>query len=107
MNAFAELEFRAKVDAALDTVRRILRTTAHPVRAADTAHAYSDKFALVESATSAAHSALGTAFEALGATANTLEIARKWAAAQKVGCSVVRSNQHVSPWCFSDCLFII
>jgi hypothetical protein len=86
MNDFSELEFRAKVDSALDTVRRLLDTTKHPVRAADVAHTYADKFALVESATSAALTSVGTAFEALGMTSATLDSMRKWVAAQKVSC---------------------
>jgi hypothetical protein len=83
MNDFSEIQFRAKVDDALDTVRRILHTTKHPVRAADVAHTYSDKFAMVESATSAALSAVENALET-GISPGLLGTAKKWSAAKKV-----------------------
>ena len=45
MNSFSDYEFRAKVDAALETVRKILDTTKHPARPADVPHVYDDNTA--------------------------------------------------------------
>ena len=76
MNSFQDYQFRAAVDEALTTVRKILETTKHPARAADVPHVYDDKYGLVEAASKAA----------LVATANALEVLAR-AARRSTACA--------------------
>jgi hypothetical protein len=84
MNSFSEYTFRAKVDDALDTVRKILDTTKHPARPADVPHTYDDKYGLVEQATKAAIVAAGNALEVFGVSGAALDGMRNWVKANKV-----------------------
>lgn len=92
MNSFTDYEFRAKVDAALDTVRKILDTTKHPARPADVPHVYDDKYALVEQATKAAIVASMNALEVFGVNGTALEGMRNWVKANKVRSKMVRDD---------------
>jgi len=84
MNSFSEYTFRAKVDDALDTVRKILDTTKHPARPADVPHTYDDKYGLVEQASKAAIVATANALEVFGVSGAALEGMRNWVKANKV-----------------------
>jgi hypothetical protein len=84
MNSFSEYTFRAQVDDALDTVRKILDTTKHPARAADVPHVYDDKYGLVEQASKAALVATANAMEVFGASGAALDGMRNWVKANKV-----------------------
>ena len=84
MNSFSDYQFRAKVDEALDTVRKVLDTTKHPARAADVPHQYDDKYALVEQATKAAAVATLNALEVFGVSGAALDGMRNWAKANRV-----------------------
>jgi hypothetical protein len=84
MNSFSEYTFRAKVDDALDTVRKILDTTKHPARPADVPHTYDDKYGLVEQASKAAIVATANALEVFGVSGAALDGMRNWVKANKV-----------------------
>jgi len=85
MNTFQDYQFRATVDEALSTVRKILDTTKHPARAADVPHLYDDKYGLVEQASKAALVATANAMEVFGASGAALDGMRNWVKANKVG----------------------
>jgi hypothetical protein len=89
MNTFTDYAFRAQVDDALETVRKILDTTKHPVRPADVPHTYDDKFDLVEQASKAAIVATANALEVFGVSGAALEGMRNWVKANKVRIVVV------------------
>lgn len=84
MNSFQDYQFRAAVDEALTTVRKILETTKHPARAADVPHVYDDKYGLVEAASKAALVATANALEVFGASGAALDGMRNWVKANKV-----------------------
>ena len=84
MNTFQDYQFRATVDEALSTVRKILDTTKHPARAADVPHVYDDKYGLVEQASKAALVATANAMEVFGASGAALDGMRNWVKANKV-----------------------
>jgi hypothetical protein len=84
MNSFSEYTFRAQVDDALDTVRKILDTTKHPARPADVPHTYEDKYGLVEQASKAAIVATANALEVFGVSGAALDGMRNWVKANKV-----------------------
>jgi hypothetical protein len=84
MNSFSEYTFRAQVDDALDTVRKILDTTKHPARPADLPHTYDDKYGLVEQASKAAIVATANALEVFGVSGAALDGMRNWVKANKV-----------------------
>ena len=84
MNSFQDYQFRAAVDEALTTVRKILETTKHPARAADVPHVYDDKYGLVEAASKAALVATSNALEVFGASGAALDGMRNWVKANKV-----------------------
>jgi hypothetical protein len=84
MNTFQDYQFRATVDEALSTVRKILDTTKHPARAADVPHVYDDKYGLVEQASKVALVATANAMEVFGASGAALDGMRNWVKANKV-----------------------
>ena len=103
MNSFSDYEFRAKVDAALETVRKILDTTKHPARPADVPHVYDDKYGLVEQATKAAIVASLNALEVFGVNGAALDGMRNWVKANKV--KICRTKIAFFFFCSLDCSF--
>ena len=111
MNSFQDYQFRAAVDEALTTVRKILETTKHPARAADVPHVYDDKYGLVEAASKAALVATANALEVFGASGAALDGMRNWVKANKVSSFFflfffrARSDRSSRSRCrFSSCL---
>ena len=107
MNSFQDYQFRAAVDEALTTVRKILETTKHPARAADVPHVYDDKYGLVEAASKAALVATANALEVFGASGAALDGMRNWVNANFFFLSFfrARSDRGSRSRCrFSSCL---
>lgn len=84
MNAYAEQEFRAKIDAALQTVRKVLDNTRSPETPADVPHKYDDKYFLAEFVTHLAMASALQCVEILGLSAEALASMTEWAKTRTV-----------------------
>lgn len=77
-------DFRARCDASLETVKRIVEHERNPHLAAGVRHEYQDKFLLAEFVTNATLVALIDTLEHIGLGKDKLIEAAKWAAARSV-----------------------
>lgn len=84
MNPYAEHQFKAKIDAALRTIRKILDNTRNPETAADVPHAYDDKYVLAEVGTHLAMASTLQCLELIGLSADGLAQLREWAKTRSV-----------------------
>ena len=84
MNEYAEQQFRAKIDAALRTVRKVLDNTRSPETPADVPHKYDDKYLLAEFVTHLAMASVLQCFEGVGLSSEALERVREWAKTRAV-----------------------
>lgn len=84
MNPYAEHQFKAKIDAALRTIRKILDNTRNPETAADVPHSYDDKYLLAEVATHLAMASTLQSLELVGLSADGLGQLREWAKTRAV-----------------------
>lgn len=79
--SFEEAAMRAAVDAARDTVQRVLGANRHPVVPSGAAHTYDDKYALAETQVANAVAATSQALAVAGVTPAQLATMAGWAAA--------------------------
>ncbi|HVJ92033.1 MAG TPA: hypothetical protein VM580_19665, partial [Labilithrix sp.] len=70
MNAYAEHQFRAKMEAALGTIRKVLDNTRNPETPANVPHQYDDKYILAEFVTQVAMASLLQCLENVGLSAD-------------------------------------
>lgn len=84
MQAFNEVRFRARVDAALNKVRTILETSRAPQYPADVPHEYEDKYLLAESLTNSSIAALLSFFESIGLTEKQFTQLKEWSKSRSV-----------------------
>lgn len=78
MQAFNEVRFRARVDAALNKVKTILETSRAPQYPADVPHEYEDKYLLAESLTNSSIAALLSFLESIGLTEKQFAQLKEW-----------------------------
>ena len=81
---FDEYQFRRQVDQGLETVRRVLENTRSPTYAADSDHAYSDKYALSEFLANSALAAQINVLERMGVDAEKLRRLKEMSAKRSV-----------------------
>jgi hypothetical protein len=111
VNAYQEHQFGAKVEAALQTIRKVLDNTRSPEMPADVPHRYDDKYLLAEFVTHVAMASMLQCFEIIGLSAEGLAKVAEWAKTRSVslrlsaqeGCRFLReetrqveSPQHVT-----------
>ena len=81
---FDEYQFRRQVDQGLETVRRVLENTRSPTYAADSDHAYGDKYALSEFLANSALAAQINVLERMGVDAEKLRRLKELSAKRSV-----------------------
>ena len=81
---FDEYQFRRQVDQGLETVRRVLENTRSPTYAADSDHAYGDKYALSEFLANSALAAQINVLERMGVDAEKLRRLKEMSAKRSV-----------------------
>ena len=81
---YDEHALRARVDAALRTIRRVLDNTRHPQYPADVPHRYDDKYMLAEVATRITIASLLQSLEVVGLTGDQLAKLQTWAKSRAV-----------------------
>lgn len=84
MNAYVEHQFRAKVESALQTIRKVLDNTRSPETAADVPHQYDDKYLLTEFVTHVAMASILQCFDIVGLSADGLARLVDWAKTRSV-----------------------
>jgi hypothetical protein len=84
LNAYVEHQFRAKIDHALLTVRKVLDNTRSPETPADVPHRYDDKYFLAEFVTHVAIGSVLQCFEGIGLSAEGLTQLADWAKRRSV-----------------------
>jgi hypothetical protein len=81
-------EFRRKVAAAIDTVRRVLDTSRRPELADEVQHTYTDKFGLVDQVTASWVAVQLQWLRQLGVSSDLIELAKSWSARKKKSVSL-------------------